>query len=75
MIWYWIGVFIALCVNTVVLFMIAKETKQVTLGAVFAAVVLSLFSWVELGFVILFVVIYLIGELDNIVIWKSNKGE
>lgn len=50
MIWYWIGVFIALCVNTVVLFMIAKETKQVTLGAVFAAVVLSLFSWVELGF-------------------------
>lgn len=72
MIWYWIGVFIALCVNTVVLFMIAKETKQVTLGA---AVVLSLFSWVELGFVILFVVIYLIGELGNIVIWKSNKGE
>lgn len=72
MIWYWIGVFIALCVNTVVLFMIAK---QVTLGAVFAAVVLSLFSWVELGFVILFVVIYLIGELGNIVIWKSNKGE
>lgn len=48
MIWYWIGVFIALCVNTVVLFMIAKETKQVTLGAVFAAVVLSLFSWVGL---------------------------
>lgn len=37
--------------------------------------VLSLFSWVELGFVILFVVIYLIGELGNIVIWKSNKGE
>lgn len=75
MIWYWIGVFIALCLHTVVLFMIAKETKQVTLGAVFAAVVLSLFSWVELGFVILFVVIYLIGELGNIVIWKSNKGE
>lgn len=49
MIWYWIGVFIALCVNTVVLFMIAKETKQVTLGAVFAAVVLSVFvggAWV-----------------------------
>lgn len=75
MIWYWIGVFIALCVNTVVLFMIAKETKQVALGTVFAVIVRSLFSWVELGFIILFVVIYLIGELSNIVIWKSNRGE
>lgn len=72
MIWYWIGVFIALCVNTVVLFMIAREVKQVTLNNVFAAIVFSLFSWVELGFIILLVVIYLIGELA---IWKSNKGE
>lgn len=38
MIWYWIGVFIALCVNTVVLFMIAREVKQVTLNNVFAAI-------------------------------------
>lgn len=75
MIWYWIGVFIALCVNTVVLFMIAREVKQVTLNNVFAAIVFSLFSWVELGFIILLVVIYLIGELGNIAIWKSNKGE
>ncbi len=75
MIWYWIGVFIALCVSTVVLFMIAREVKQVTLNNVFAAIVFSLFSWVELGFIILLVVIYLIGELGNIAIWKSNKGE
>ena len=75
MIWYWIGVFIALCVNTVVLFMIAREVNQVTLNNVFAAIVFSLFSWVELGFIILLVVIYLIGELGNIAIWKSNKGE
>lgn len=75
MIWYWIGVFVTLCINTVVLFMIAREVKQVTLSNAFTAIVFSLFSWAELGVIILFVVIYLIGESDNIIIWRSRKKE
>lgn len=73
MIVYWIGVFVALCINVAILFYVAKTKKRVTLSNAFTALITSSISWVELGIAVLLGIIILISEADNIVIWRSRE--
>lgn len=73
MIVYWIGVFVALCINVTILFCVAKTKKKVTLSNAFTALITSSISWVELGIAVLLGIIILISEADNIVIWRSRE--
>lgn len=73
MIVYWIGVFVALCINVAILFYVAKTKKKVTLSNAFTALIMSSISWVELGIAVLLGIIILISEADNIVIWRSRE--
>lgn len=73
MIVYWIGVFVALCINVATLFCVAKTRKKVTLSNAFTALIMSSISWVELGIAVLLGIIILISEADNIVIWQSRE--
>lgn len=73
MIVYWIGVFVALCINVAILFYVAKTKKKVTLGDAFTALTMSSISWAELGIAVLLGIVILISEADNIVIWRSRE--
>lgn len=73
MIVYWIGVFVALCINVAILFCVAKTKKKVTLSNAFTALIMSSISWVELGIAVLLGIVILISEADNIVIWQSRE--
>lgn len=73
MIIYWIGVFVALCINVAILFHAAKTKKKVTLSDAFTALIMSSVSWAELGVAVLLCIVILISEADNIVIWQSRK--
>jgi hypothetical protein len=73
MIVYWIGVFVALCINVAILFCVAKAKKKVTLSNAFIALIMSSISWAELGIAVLLGIVVLISEADNIVIWRSRE--
>lgn len=73
MIVYWIGVFVALCINVAILFYVAKTKKRVTLSNAFTALITSSISWAELGIAVLLGIVILISEADNIVIWRSRE--
>lgn len=70
---YWIGVFVALCINVAILFCVARTKKKVTLSNAFCALITSSISWVELGTIVLLGIVILISEADNIVIWQSRE--
>ena len=73
MIVYWIGVFVALCINVAILFYVAKTKKKVTLSDSFTALIMSSISWAELGIAVLLGIVILISEADNIVIWRGRE--
>lgn len=73
MIIYLMGVLIALCINIIILFCVARDKKRVTLQDVFCTLAISIISWVEVAVVVLTIVMYLIENSNNIVIWQSRK--
>lgn len=73
MITYWVGVFIALCINLTALYYHGKTEGKITLSNAFIAIILSLASLAEVGALIIICLVFLIAESDNIVIWKSKK--
>lgn len=75
MIWYWSGVFVVLCIGTVILCCMGRDRGKVTLSNVLVALLISAFSWVMVGVAIIIAIVILISESDNIVIWRSNKKE
>lgn len=73
---YWIGVFLMAIVSFVYLLVIVKQNKVLYLNKVLL-VSLSIFtSWVGLIlsilFLIIFFMIFLIEEGNDIIIWKSK---
>lgn len=73
MITYWVGVFIALCINLAMLYYHGRTEGKITLSNAFIAVILSLTSLAEVVALAIIVLVCLIAESDNIVIWKSKK--
>lgn len=70
---YFIGMFIAACISALYMWASAREKGVLVLQDIIIVILLSLFSWVVVLIAVICLVIYVIAECPNIVIWKRKE--
>lgn len=73
MIAYWIGVFVVLCISSIICLDIAKEEGQLTLRNVLVGTIVSLGSWGVIAAIAAFGIMYLLINSGKIVVWKKKE--
>lgn len=75
MIIYWIGVLIALCINSGIVFCIAMTERKIFLSNILWSLAASFTSWVEIGVLGVVSIIIFLSKADDIVIWQRREKE